>query len=64
LHGALIAGAILEGYPIEFSWPNVYFLLVFTQEYERIRQLRLSVEAKARDTLAWKNALREAASSA
>lgn len=63
LHGALIAGAILEGYPIEISGPNVYFPLVFTPEYERLRQLRLSMEAKARDTLAWKKALREAASS-
>lgn len=44
------------------SGPNVYFPAVFTPEYERLRQPRLSLEAKARDALAWKNALREAAS--
>jgi len=62
LHGAFIAGAILEGYPIEVSGTNVYFPLVFTPEYERLRQLRLSVEVKARDALAWKKSLRETSS--
>ena len=62
-NGALIAMALLEGYRPEASGANVYFPTVLTPDYEQLRQLRLSVEAKARDQLAWEKLLREARAS-
>jgi hypothetical protein len=58
-NGAFIAGAILEGYPIEVSGSGVYFPLLFTPEYERLRRLRLSMEAKAADRIARRKLLQE-----